>query len=293
MRAGAGFGKASDQQVRPVAIGRRAVVLDEDVVTDDRRLRSLRHAGEGRAIELVFDLHAISEGIEDEVVFDDSGDERAAAVAIPEINPGAGADDRVVPDYPIPGGCLGRDPVSLLTAASADDHVSVQHDVMRGDMHRAWRLDAVAAYAKAVDCKIADNDVAGIDDLDGTVPDLASNYRARSCRRAGHSYAMAGRAVAVGNGQWRISAGCEQQGIAGLQRREQLLVIRRVCAQNPPLLLSDAKVLRRCTALITRRHRGRHRFRQTEAKDGDRQSDEEEASPHPVMTGLPHPGVSS
>ena len=120
MRAGAGIRETSDQQVRPVAIGRQVVVLDENVIPNDRRLRSLRHPRKGRSINLVFDFHAISEGIEDEIVFDDPGDEGAAAVRVAEIDPGPGTNDRIAPDDPIPGRGFGRDPVALLAGAGAE-----------------------------------------------------------------------------------------------------------------------------------------------------------------------------
>ena len=185
----------------------------------------LRHAGKGRAISLVFDLHAISERIEDEIVFDDPGDEGAAAVAVPQIDPGPGTDDRIAPDDPIPGRGLGRDPIRLLEAPGAGYEISIEHDVMRGLMCGTRSLDPVAAHAEAVDGEIADDDVAGIEDLDGVVSGLACDHGTRACRRTGDGDATTGLADEVGDGQSGIAAGSEQQSIAGSQRRNQVLVV--------------------------------------------------------------------
>jgi hypothetical protein len=184
-------------------------------VPNDRRLWSLRHAEEVWATQLVFDLHAISKGIEDEIVFDDSGNEGAAAVRVAKIDPGPGTDGRFAPDDPIPGRGLGRDPVRLLEGASADYKISIQDDVMHGLMGRAPSLDPVAAHAETVDGDIADDDVARINDLDGSVSLLASDHCTRAFRRAGDGYTTTGLAVEVGDGQSGISAGYEQQSIAG------------------------------------------------------------------------------
>ena len=72
---------------------------------------------------------------------------------------------------------------------------------MRGSLCRTRSLDPVAASAEAVDGEIADDDVAGIDDLDGTVSELAVNHRTRARLRAGHGYATTGGAFEVGDGQ--------------------------------------------------------------------------------------------
>jgi hypothetical protein len=144
---------------------------------------------------LIFDLHAIPEGIEDEIVFDDPGDERAAAVAVPEIDPGPGTDDHIPPDDPIPGRCLGRDPVRLLEGAGADYQVTIQDDVMGGGVRCTRSLDPITADAEAVDCQIGDDDVAGIDDLDGIVSGLARDYGTRARSRAANGYTAAGLAV--------------------------------------------------------------------------------------------------
>jgi len=145
-------------------------------------LRTLRHVGKCWTVELVFDLHAIAEGIEDKIVFDDTGDKGPAAVVVPEINPGSGAYDRIAPDYPIPGRCLGRDPVRLLIGADTDYQVSIQDDVMGDTVRRVLSLDPIASETEAVDGEVADDDVTGIDDLDGTVSDLASDHRAGAWR---------------------------------------------------------------------------------------------------------------
>ena len=180
MRAGAGIREAADQQVRPVASGRGTVVLDEYVVADNCRLRSLGHAGKSGASPLKFDLHAITDRIQNQIVLYDPGDKGLAAVGISEIERRACSDDRVAADDPIPGRSIGRDPIVLLIGPGADDQVIVEHDVMRRRMRCDWRLDPIRARnAAAVDREIADDNVAQIDNLDCILDPAAPTITAR------------------------------------------------------------------------------------------------------------------
>ena len=130
-------------------------------------------------------------------------------------------------------------------------------------------LDPVAAHTEAVDREITEYDVAGADDLDGAVSDLAGNHGSLTRRRAGHGYATTGLAIEVGDGQPAIAAGGEQQGIAGLQCSDQFLVIVGVGLERPARCARRAKIFGRHSDWFMRGHRGRHGAAESKTEDGD------------------------
>ena len=195
----------------------------EDVVSDDRGLCSFRHAGQLGTRDLVLDLHAIADRIHDQIVFDQSCDERSGAVGISEIKRRAGREDRVSPDDPVPRWSLGRNAVGLLVRSGANDQVAVENDVMRGGMQRRHSLDAVrAGDSTAVDYQVAEDDIAGIDDLDGPVADLSKNDGGPVSGQSRNGDATAGRTGETRYSEARV-----------LSRRQDQRITRNETADHP------------------------------------------------------------
>src|SRR5690606_15184286 len=99
---GAAVGKAADEHVGPVAVRAGRVVFDEDVVPDQGAAGLRRDARRVGARLLVFDLHAVADGVLDEVVLDDAPDEGGGTVRVAEVEAGAAVLDEVAPDGPVP-----------------------------------------------------------------------------------------------------------------------------------------------------------------------------------------------
>jgi len=133
---------------------------------------------------------------------------------------------------------------------------------------------------KLVDGEADEGDIAGIDDLDAAVSDLTGDYRTRAPGWAGDNYATTGLAREVGDGQPGISAGGEQQRIAGLQRGNPLPVVGGVGAENPPRSFRRTKIPRRHSTRILRRH---HPLSEIETESPDRQDDKEDFA-YPVQS---------
>src|SRR5205085_2521011 len=102
----------------------------EDVMADDRAARTLRHAIDLGAGFLMLDLDVVADSVDDEVVFDQAGDERRAAIGITEIHSAAGAFDHAVSYHPVPGRTLGRDAVDLLVGVVALYQQIIERDVV-------------------------------------------------------------------------------------------------------------------------------------------------------------------
>src|SRR5205823_11858055 len=108
--------KSAHEDVRTITVGARIVVLDEDVVSDDRHRRSRRYPGDARPRILELDLHVVADRVEHDVVLDETPDEGIASVRVSKIEAGTRILDGVASDDPAPGRHLRRDRIMLLAA---------------------------------------------------------------------------------------------------------------------------------------------------------------------------------
>src|SRR5262245_57083864 len=84
-----------------------------------------------RTLILMFDLHAVAGGVENDVMLNHPTDEGASAVRVAKINSSAGFDDRIVTNCPIPTRALRGNADGLLVVAMADDQVVLDPNMMR------------------------------------------------------------------------------------------------------------------------------------------------------------------
>jgi len=225
-------GEMPDQQVGPGhAAGGAVARLGENVVADHRALRRRRHAGHCGAVDLVLDLDVVADRFADQVALDQAGDERARAVRVAEVHAGAGADDRIAADRPVPGGRTHRgDSDDLLVAADAADHQVLQRDVMR----RTLCGDARAAEVATVDLQVAHDDIARVVQPHRVVRGAAHQYRPRPAFGSGDHDGLRRAAVQVEQrqprhvGQVVVGARGQHQRIAGHQRAHPRQVVARV-----------------------------------------------------------------
>lgn len=85
-----------------------ALAFNQDIMPDDSLVRLAVQARRRGIGLLPFDLEVVTDGIDDDIIFDDTIDDRKSAIRIIEIHPGAGTDDLILTYGPIPGRTFGR-----------------------------------------------------------------------------------------------------------------------------------------------------------------------------------------
>ncbi len=174
---------------------------------------------------LMLDLQVVADRVDDHVPLDQAGDERCAAVGVAQVHSGAGPDDRVAADDPVPRRALGRDADRLLIVAVPADDEILQRDVVRR-ARLFLRLHGVDRKVVALQHEVADHQVARVDDADGAVSWARDKDGGRTALRPGdgdRSTGLAGQAVR--RQSIAILAGGKRKRVARPQQRDQVTIV--------------------------------------------------------------------
>ena len=80
--------ECAHQHIGPVSIRARLIVLDENVVANDRGSRFGGHTWNFRDGDLVLNLHVVADGVLDQIVLDYAIDEWLSSIGVTQINAG-------------------------------------------------------------------------------------------------------------------------------------------------------------------------------------------------------------
>ncbi len=202
--SGTARGEAADKHVGTVSVGTRGAVLDEHIVTDEGAAGGFRHPGDRHARVLELDLHAIADGILDEVVFDDPADEGIGPVRVAEVKAGAAAADDIAPDRPVPRRRLRGNADRLLRSVPVADEAVLDEDVMNPVLRPTLRADAEdprrASRSFAENREALQRDMAAVAEFDAIRHLCLANLRYTGFRTFDGDPRVR-RAVAVSDGQ--------------------------------------------------------------------------------------------